>query len=39
MRFDAVVAVKLEIPEGFNFLKFKSTEFLAKFYEITVSKI
>jgi len=26
--FDAVDAVKLEIPKGFKFWKFKSTEFL-----------
>jgi hypothetical protein len=28
--FDAVDAVKLEIPKGFKFWKFKSTEFLKK---------
>jgi len=37
--FDAVYAVKLEIPQGFKFWKFKSTEFPKNIIELIISKI
>ena len=39
MAYDAVGAVKLGIPEGFNFLKFKLIQFLKNIVELTISKI
>jgi hypothetical protein len=38
MASDTVDAVKLGIPEGFNFLKFKMAEYLINIIELTISK-
>jgi len=35
----AVDAVKLEIPQGFKFLKFKMSEYLKNIFKLTISKI
>jgi hypothetical protein len=39
MAFDAVDAVKLEIPQGFKLLKFKLSEYLKIILKLTISKI
>jgi len=39
MASDAVDAVKLEIPSGFKFFKFKLTQFLKNILKLTISKI
>jgi len=39
MASDAVGAVKLEIPEGFKFLKFRMSEYLKNIIKLTISKI
>jgi len=36
---DTVDAVKLEIPEGFKFLKLKMAEYLINIIELTILKI
>ncbi len=35
---DAVDAVKLEIPQGFKFLKFRMVEYLKNIHKLTISK-
>jgi len=39
MASDAGGAVKLEIPDGFKFLKFKLIQFLKNIVKITILKI
>jgi len=36
---DAADVVKLEIPQGFKFLKFRMVEYLKNIIKLTISKI